>query len=344
MPTLKRHFQRYLGQFKGRRANIWGRKDWQCPIASIQRGFNSWLAECSVNHCRNFLLFNHLCTFLGIGSSIWSGLPSVYCQVFLNAGSSLNQSLLYFPPSPAKYILFCCCLLHNTAHLYLPINPSHNSFQSKCKTLFKIVLSLQLHIITTCDGAGSNPGLFWPELLGFPQKDKCAGQNTQNTSSTLHLILNRQWGVDIKQTCLVLINTFLCHQNRTVRTFCPDYFGCGIHYDQSVINFWGLLFGILATYRHITNPSWSQFHWSWSSLAWWTCWGGRWALPGRLRSQPGARGRQEGGSRATPCQGSASALPGKLLRFPDSNLLRLEHGSKDTLSTWNTTYITRPLA
>ena len=118
-------FQRYLGQFKGRRANIWGRKDWQCPIASIQRGFNSWLAECSVNHCRNFLLFNHLCTFLGIGSSIWSGLPSVYCQVFLNAGSSLNQSLLYFPLSPAKYILFCCCLLHNATHLYLPINPSY---------------------------------------------------------------------------------------------------------------------------------------------------------------------------------------------------------------------------
>ena len=29
------------------------------------------------------------------------------------------------------------------------------------------------------------------------------------------------------------------------------------------------------------------------------------------------RGRQEGGSRATPCQGSASALPGKLLRFPE---------------------------
>ena len=201
-------FQRYLGQFKGRPANIWGRKDWQCPIASIQRGFNSWLAECSVNHCRNFLLFNHLCTFLGIGSSIWSGLPSVYCQVFLNAGSSLNQSLLYFPLSPAKYSLLLLPFAQCSTSIFAHQSLIH-SFQSKCKTPFKIVLSLQLHIITTCDGAGSNPGLFWPELLGFPQKDKCAGQNTQNTSSTLHFILNRQWGVDIKQTCLVLITTFL---------------------------------------------------------------------------------------------------------------------------------------
>ena len=112
-------FQRYLGQFKGRRANIWGRKDWQSPIASIQRGFNSWLAECSVNHCRNFLLFNHLCTFLGIGSSIWSGLPSVYCPVFLNAGSSLNQSLLYFPPSLRPNVFSSVVAFCTMQHIYI---------------------------------------------------------------------------------------------------------------------------------------------------------------------------------------------------------------------------------